>query len=129
MNRLMLALPIMIGLGLGAGNALAQAKVSDGVLTDQKGMTLYTFDKDAPGKSACTGNCEKLWPPFMAGSSDMASGGSSARPSGDYTVIERADGTKQWAYKGKPLYLFSKDQKAGDKSGDGVNNVWHIAKP
>ena len=135
MNRLVLALAVMIGLSLGASTAIAQAKMSDGILTDQKGMTLYTFDKDATGsgKSACTGPCEKLWPPFMAsgsataGSSGMASGGSSG--SSGYTIIERGDGTKQWAYKGKPLYLWVKDQKPGDKTGDGVNNVWHIAKP
>ena len=135
MYRLVLALAVMMGFSLGASTAMAQAKMSAGILTDQKGMTLYTFDKDATGsgKSACTGPCEKLWPPFMvsgsatAGSSGMASGGSSG--SSDYTIIERGDGTKQWAYKGKPLYLWVKDQKPGDKTGDGVANVWHVAKP
>jgi predicted lipoprotein with Yx(FWY)xxD motif len=46
--------------------------------------------------------------------------------SSDWTVITREDGSKQWAYKGKPLYLWIKDQKPGDKTGDGVNKVWHI---
>ena len=40
----------------------------------------------------------------------------------------RDDGGKQWAYKGKPLYTWSKDAKAGDKTGDDVNNIWHVAK-
>jgi predicted lipoprotein with Yx(FWY)xxD motif len=48
---------------------------------------------------------------------------------GDYTIITRDDGSKQWAYKGKPLYLWSKDQKPGDTTGDGVGKVWHTAKP
>jgi predicted lipoprotein with Yx(FWY)xxD motif len=48
--------------------------------------------------------------------------------SGDWTVIVRDDGGKQWAYKGKPLYTWSKDAKPGDKTGDGVNSVWHVAK-
>ena len=43
-------------------------------------------------------------------------------------VIARVDGSKQLAYKGKPLYTWAKDQKPGDKTGDGVNNVWHAAK-
>ena len=42
---------------------------------------------------------------------------------------ERDDGAKQLAYKGKPLYYWSKDQKPGDRTGDGVNGVWHVAKP
>jgi predicted lipoprotein with Yx(FWY)xxD motif len=44
-------------------------------------------------------------------------------------VHVRDDGAKQWAYKGKPLYTWAKDTKPGDITGDGVNNVWHIAKP
>jgi predicted lipoprotein with Yx(FWY)xxD motif len=49
--------------------------------------------------------------------------------SGDYAVITRDDGSMQWSYKGKPLHLWIKDQKPGDMTGDGVNNVWHTARP
>lgn len=98
-------------------------KTAGGVLTNQVGMTLYIFDKDAvgSGKSVCNGDCAMKWPPLAAGASDTGSG--------DYSVITRDDGSKQWAYKGKPLYLWIKDQKPGDTSGDGVNNVWRTAKP
>ncbi len=119
---------IALSCGLASSAAQAQAKVSNGVLTDQKGMTLYTFDKDSAGKSACTGNCEKLWAPLTATGSSTASTGSSG--SKDYTIIQRDDGTKQWAYKGKPLYTFSRDKKPGDKTGDNfANGIWHVAKP
>jgi predicted lipoprotein with Yx(FWY)xxD motif len=92
------------------------------VLTDGKGMTLYTFDKDAGGKSACNGPCSTNWPPLMA-SPD-------AKPVGAYTIIARDDGGKQWAYSGKPLYSWNKDQKPGDITGDGfLNGAWHIAQP
>src|SRR5689334_20673626 len=104
-------------------NAQSPAMTSaDGTLTDAKGMTLYVFDKDAAGsgKSACNGPCAALWPPLMAGGD--------AKPSGDWTVVTRDDGGKQWAYKGKPVYLWSKDAKAGDKTGDNFNNVWHAVK-
>jgi predicted lipoprotein with Yx(FWY)xxD motif len=101
--------------------ASAQASTKDGKLVATNGMTLYVFDKDSDGKSACTGQCATNWPPFTADASSGAKG--------DWTVITRDDGKKQWAYKGKPLYFFVKDQKPGDANGDGVNKVWHAAKP
>ena len=101
--------------------AQAPVKTMDGVLTNSAGMTLYTFDKDAGGKSACNGACAANWPPLTAGAD--------AKPTADWTIVTRDDGGKQWAYKGKPVYLWGKDQKAGDKTGDGVNNIWHVAKP
>ena len=101
------------------------AKVADTAkgkaLVDAKGMTLYVFDRDTAGKSACNGQCAANWPPLTAASGAAASG--------DWTVVTRDDGAKQWAYKGKPLYTWAKDTKAGDMTGDGVNNVWHIAQP
>jgi predicted lipoprotein with Yx(FWY)xxD motif len=106
-----------------AGLASAQmpVKTAGGMLTNGAGMTLYTFDKDTAGKSACNGPCAANWPPLMAQGSDQAAG--------DYSIVARDDSTKQWAFKGKPLYLWAKDQKPGDKTGDGFNNVWHVAKP
>ena len=96
-------------------------KKSGDVLVNESGMTLYVFDKDTvAGKSACSGPCIGLWPAVTAGAD--------AKPSGGYTVITRDDGAKQWAYKDKPLYLWVKDQKPGDRTGDGVNGIWHVAK-
>lgn len=99
------------------------AKVADGMLVGPNGMTLYTFDKDATGsgKSVCNGPCATNWPPLMAADTDA--------PAGDYTVVTRDDGKKQWAVKGKPLYYWIKDTKPGDKTGDKVQDVWHIVKP
>jgi predicted lipoprotein with Yx(FWY)xxD motif len=98
-------------------------KTADGVLTNAAGMTLYTFDKDVAGsgKSVCNGPCATNWPPLMASATDKASG--------DYSIVTRDDGAKQWAYKGKPLYLWVKDSKPGDKTGNGVNGVWKSATP
>lgn len=103
--------------------AASPTKTEMGVLTNPAGMTLYTFDKDVAGsgKSVCNGDCAMKWPPLTAAASDKASG--------DYAVITRDDGSKQWAYKGKPLYLWVNDKKPGDMTGDGVNNVWRTAKP
>jgi predicted lipoprotein with Yx(FWY)xxD motif len=101
----------------------APAKVADGVLVGPNDMTLYTFDRDPAGggKSVCNGPCATNWPPLMAADSDHASG--------DYSIVTRDDGKKQWALKGKPLYYWAKDTKPGDKTGDNVLNVWHVAKP
>ncbi len=101
--------------------AEAPAKFEGGVLVGAKGMTLYTFDKDAGGKSACDAGCVANWPPLMADSG--------AAPAGDFSVMSRDDGKKQWAYKGKPLYYWFKDRKAGDKTGDNVGKVWHMVTP
>lgn len=102
--------------------AAPPTKMADGVLVDSaKGMTLYTFDKDTAGKSVCNGPCATNWPPLMAAASDKAEG--------DWSIVTRDDGGKQWAYKGKALYTWVKDQKPGDTTGDGVGKVWNIAKP
>lgn len=103
--------------------AASPAMSSNGILTGPNGMTLYTFSRDVAGsgKSACNGPCATNWPPLMAAEGDKGTG--------DYTVIRRDDGKMQWAYKGWPLYYWSKDTKPGDKTGDGFNNAWKTAKP
>jgi predicted lipoprotein with Yx(FWY)xxD motif len=91
------------------------------VLTDAKGMTLYVFDKDADGKSACYDKCAANWPPLIAEQGAAAED--------DFGLAKRDDGSMQWTYYGKPLYLWVKDSKPGDVTGDGVKDVWHVAKP
>jgi predicted lipoprotein with Yx(FWY)xxD motif len=108
-----------------AGDSSGPARVGDSamgkVLTDAKGMTLYTFDRDASGKSNCNGQCAQNWPPLTAAAT--------AQAQGEWSIVTRDDGSKMWAYKGKPVYGWVKDQKAGDTTGEGVNNVWHVARP
>ncbi len=96
-------------------------KKADGILVTSEGMTVYTFDKDTAnsGKSACNGGCATAWPPVSA------AGVKAADP---YSVVTRDDGSAQLAYKGKPLYLFASDKKAGDRNGDNVKEVWHVVK-
>jgi predicted lipoprotein with Yx(FWY)xxD motif len=113
-------------LALAAGTAFAAEPASpapvaqNGMFVTAKGMTLYTFDKDTAGKSACTGSCATNWPPHAAAASD--------KESGDFTHVTREDGGKQWAHKGKPLYTFAKDEKPGDAGGGAIPN-WKVAKP
>ena len=105
-----------------AGVHAMKAASGSMVLADGTMMTLYTFAKDMPGVSNCNDNCVKNWPPLAAAAD--------AKPMGDWTIITRADGTKQWAYKGMPLYKWSKDAKPGDTGGEGMGQgAWKIAAP
>ena len=124
MKKLILALAIPFTLvacaSLSGGSEPATMK--EGMLVNPKGMTLYTFDRDVrgSGKSNCNGDCAVKWPPHMASAS--------AQPSGDYTIVVRNDGSRQWAYKGWPLYTWPEDQEPGDKYGDNYNKVWHVVR-
>lgn len=92
-------------------------------LVDAKGMALYIFDNDKePGKSTCYGGCAKNWPPYAPQPNDPA-------PAAPLSVITRDDGSKQYAYNGKPLYYFAKDENPEDTKGQGVGNRWWVMKP
>ncbi len=94
--------------------------VSNGVMASKEGKTLYTFDKDVAGKSNCNGGCATAWPPFMVANPALSGG--------DFSIIKRDDGASQWAFKGKPLYFFAGDAKAGDVNGDKQGGVWHVIR-
>ena len=119
-NLLTAATASMIIFGTQAFATEAPVKKADGILVAASGMTLYVFDKDASGsgKSTCNGPCAALWPALKADDGDNAAG--------DYTIIARDDGTRQWALKGKPLYFWANDKKPGDKTGDNFKEVWHV---
>ena len=91
-----------------------------GMLADAKGMTLYTFDKDKGGGSACYDACAAKWPAYLGKAGEAMTEG--------WTLVDRTDGTKQWAYDGKPVYYFAGDKKKGDAMGDGLGGIWHVIK-
>jgi predicted lipoprotein with Yx(FWY)xxD motif len=99
------------------------AKTSLGqTLVQGKGFTVYYYDLDqiSPGESSCVGDCAAAWPPLAAPAD--------AQPTGEWKTVKRDDGSRQWAYQGKPLYLFAGDNKPGDVKGDGLQRFWHAAK-
>lgn len=105
-----------------APDAITTQETAQGpALADAKGMTLYTFDMDKDGMSACYDQCAENWPPLLAAAGAMADG--------DYGLTQRKDGSMQWTYDGMPLYTWKNDAKPGDVTGDGVKGVWHIARP
>lgn len=91
----------------------------DGAFVAPDGKPLYTYARDtAPGKSACIDQCITAWPPLVAAAT--------AKDDGDWTVVTRDDGSKQWAYKGKPVYTFARDTAGA--AATGVSATWPLAK-
>ncbi len=102
----------------GAAATLGVANTSLGsVLVNSTGRTLYLFKADVGTKSACTGACATAWPPLLATGKPSAGTGLTASKVGTAT---RSGGKQQVTYNGHPLYLFIKDQKPGQTTGQGV---------
>jgi predicted lipoprotein with Yx(FWY)xxD motif len=100
----------------------ASVAIRNGIFSDTKGLTLYIADSDrAANVSSCYDNCGHNWPAFNPAENDQETG--------DWKIITRDDGTRQWAYKGKPVYHFILDRQVGDVKGDGIGNVWHAVRP
>jgi predicted lipoprotein with Yx(FWY)xxD motif len=99
------------------------------VLVDSRGRTLYLFEKDKNGKSACTASCAAAWPPLIAGGKPRAGAGVTSSLLGE---TKRADGRMQVTYDHHPLYLFVKDTKAGQTTGENVDAFgaeWYALSP
>jgi predicted lipoprotein with Yx(FWY)xxD motif len=102
------------------GALVALGKTSLGkVLVDARGRTLYLFEKDKRGRSACYGACATYWPPLVSSAKPRAARGVRASLLG---LTKRADGKRQVTYAGHPLYTFSLDRKAGQTSGQGLTD-------
>jgi len=100
---------------------------SGSLIIAESGLSLYTFDNDMVDTSTCDGTsgdfdtCAGLWPPLLADDG--------AIPDESMTLITRSDNAMQWAYQGQPLYHWYQDSAQGDVGGDGINGVWHLARP
>jgi predicted lipoprotein with Yx(FWY)xxD motif len=119
--RFIAGLAAVVALGLASAGAAfadpAGVTVKDGAFIAPDGKPLYTFSRDMTGMSHCSGQCATAWPPLMA-----ADG---AKAEGDWSVVTRDDGKKQWAYKGKPLYTFARDTAGA--AATGVSAAWPLA--
>lgn len=107
---------------------IGRTKAGRQVLQTPAGMTLYVYDKDPVGRgqSNCTNTCAKSWPPFTPKSLATARRTSNA----EWKLIARDDGSKQWSYKGRPLYTFYRDEAPGESRGkDFEGHQWRVAQP
>jgi predicted lipoprotein with Yx(FWY)xxD motif len=114
-----------------AGSAVHEVNVGDSddgpYLTGKDGMALYVFGNDSANTSACSGGCAATWPPFTIDAGDELKAGAGVK--GKLTTFARADGSMQVAYDRSPLYYYAADEAAGDTKGQGIGDVWFIAKP
>jgi predicted lipoprotein with Yx(FWY)xxD motif len=102
---------------------------SEGVgehLVDAEGRTLYVFTNDIPGMSHCFDDCAANWPPYLVESGELTAGEGITAELG---TIDRGDGTLQATLDGWPLYHYAADQAPGDVTGEGVGDVWFVARP
>jgi predicted lipoprotein with Yx(FWY)xxD motif len=90
------------------------------VYKTEQDLAVYTYANDPIGQSKCVGPCAKAWPPVEAPAD--------AHKVGDWTPITREGGARQWAYKGKPVYTYSRDTPESF-TGDGVGGVWKRINP
>jgi predicted lipoprotein with Yx(FWY)xxD motif len=90
------------------------------VYVNAEGRALYGYQGDRMNQSTCYGQCARRWQPFLA-SGD-------ARPHGQWSIIERDDGTRQWAYAGRPSYTWSGDREPGAVTGHGRDGTWWVMR-
>ncbi|NDD74720.1 MAG: hypothetical protein EBZ40_07055 [Gammaproteobacteria bacterium] len=114
--------------GFFAGQAMA-ADITERVtpagryLQDAKGLPLYFYARDvAPGVSTCVGDCAKSWPPLQPTAAAVT-----PATIKDFAQIAREGGAEQWAYRGRPLYRYAKDEIPSQPQGDRVGNAWSVA--
>jgi predicted lipoprotein with Yx(FWY)xxD motif len=133
-----LAAAVVLAAGLAGGTSaarpsgIAAATVSTGsstlgrILVDGKGRTLYLFEKDTRGRSACSGTCATYWPPLLTHGRPSARGGAAASLLG---TSRRADGTTQVTYAGHPLYRYLPDVRPGQTLGQDLHDFgagWYV---
>ena len=129
----LLATALAALLGVGTAGAKQSTKVvakqapnatlGKTILTTAKGRTLYSLSAETGGRFICTGACLSTWRPLLVPAG--------VKPKGPVklSTIERPDGRTQVTYRGRPLYSFAGDSRAGDVSGEGIKDVgtWHAA--
>lgn len=86
------------------------------MVVNESGYSVYAWEGDAPGKSNCTGACTNTWLPMTAPAS--------AQPQGEWTVIQRGGGVRQWAFRKQPVYTFVEDTAREGLAGGDVPG-WH----
>jgi predicted lipoprotein with Yx(FWY)xxD motif len=117
MNRIVMLVAVALTSMAAQANP---TQVFNGILASKEGRSLYTFDRDAAGKSSCYGGCAAAWPPFVVADPALAGG--------DFSIVGRDDGRVQWAFKGRPLYFFAADARPGEVRGDGNAGAWHAVR-
>jgi predicted lipoprotein with Yx(FWY)xxD motif len=89
------------------------------ILVDPRGRTLYLFEKDEKGVSACNSACLSYWPAFTSRTVPRAGAGVHQSLLG---LAKPQHGLQQVTYAGHPLYTFVGDKRSGQTTGEGLRN-------
>ena len=89
------------------------------ILVDARGRTLYLFEKDRNGVSTCDAACAKYWPPLTGKATPRAGKGVQQSM---LRLAKQHNGLRQVTYAGHPVYTFVGDRRAGQTTGEGLNN-------
>jgi predicted lipoprotein with Yx(FWY)xxD motif len=96
------------------------------VLVNRMGLTLYSLSVEQRGRFICTDqSCLSLWKPLVVPKGTTPTGAL------HLGTVRRPDGRIQVSYRGRPVYTFTEDRKAGDVKGNGFKDVgvWRPASP
>lgn len=94
------------------------------LLTTDKNESIYANERDTADKSTCYGDCTRTWQPVLAPAA--------ARAHGEWSIVERSPGVRQWVFRGKPLYTYALDQHSWSLQGSDVpgwDNVYTQLAP
>jgi predicted lipoprotein with Yx(FWY)xxD motif len=87
------------------------------ILVNRNGRTLYSLSVERNGRFICTSSCMSVWKPLVVAKGSVPTGAA------HLSAVQRPDGRRQVAYRGRPLYTFSGDMRAGDVKGNGFKDV------
>jgi predicted lipoprotein with Yx(FWY)xxD motif len=95
------------------------------VLTNTKGLTLYSLSVEKNGRFICTGSCTSTWFPLLV------SRGTKPKGPVKLGTVKRPEGKIQVTFRGHPLYTFYGDSAKGQTKGQGFKDVgtWHAVTP
>ena len=87
------------------------------------GAAFYTYDRDRPNTSTCLDKCAEIWVPVYPSARNPADIGTT------WKLVNRPDGTQQWAYNGRPLYTFGYAENAPSPTAKDTADHWHKLEP
>jgi predicted lipoprotein with Yx(FWY)xxD motif len=126
---LLLALTATGATGVSQATVKTRSTSLGRVLVNGQGLTLYLFEKDKAGKSACYGACANFWPPLLTSAKPKAGSGAKASLLG---TTKRKNGALQATYNHHPLYRYKLDTKPGQTKGEESNAFgakWYVLSP
>jgi predicted lipoprotein with Yx(FWY)xxD motif len=105
---------VQVGPEVASGFKNTLEKTARLAFANEAGLTLYS--RTGPDDAArCENDCAD-WKPLAP-----ANG---VNGEGSWAIVRHGDGAAQWAYKGRPVYTYAKDDAVGEAAREGKDGVW-----